>query len=138
MVHDQPRPALTRQIGPYPLDEHADAEARLAEELEVHGRPREPGDEPGKMESSALQHGEALSNDRHGALVEVPERTRRRLARDSPADEPSRVAPLLHRDLGDAGERLPVLLEYRSEERRVGKECRDGGEREDVKKKKVY
>src|SRR5438093_7088398 len=112
MVHDQPRPALTRQVGPYPLDEHADAEARLAEELEVHSGPREPGDEPGKMESSALQHGEALPHDRHVALIEVAERTRRRLSREPPADEPSRVAALLHRDLGDAGERLPVLLEY--------------------------
>src|SRR5439155_25280210 len=72
MVHDQPRPALTRQVGPYPLDEHADTEARLAEELEVHRGPHQPGDEPGEMHSSALQHGEALPNDRHGALVEVP------------------------------------------------------------------
>src|SRR5213080_1787340 len=112
MVHDQPRPALTRQVGPYPLDEHADTEARLAEELEVHRGPHQPGDEPGEMHSSALQHGDALPNDRHGALVEVPERARRGLTRDPPADEPSRVAPLLHRDLGDAGEGLPVLLEY--------------------------
>src|SRR5438874_13671247 len=104
MAHDQPRPALTRQIGPYPLDEHADTEARLAEELEVHRGPRQPGDEPGKMHPSGLHHGEALPHDSHVAFVEVAERTRRRLARDSPADEPSRVAALLHRDLGDAGE----------------------------------
>src|SRR5438128_3364827 len=112
MVHDQPRPALTRQVGPYPLDEHADAEARLAEELEVHSGPREPGDEPGKMESSALQHGEALPHDSHVAFVEVAERTRRRLSRDPPADEPSRVAALLHRDLRVPGERPPILQEY--------------------------
>ena len=64
------------------------------------------------MHPSGLQHGEALPHDSHAAFVEVPERARRGLTRDPPADEPSRVAPLLHRDLGDAGERLPVLLEY--------------------------
>src|SRR5262249_25876509 len=112
MVHDQPRPALTREVGPHPLEEHAHAEARLTEELEVHGGPREPGDEPGKMQSSALQHGETFSDDGHAALVEVAERTRSRLPRDPPPDEFPRIPSLLHRDLRDAGERPPVLPQY--------------------------
>ena len=84
----------------------------MPEELEVHRFPHQPGDESSEVDTPLYSNGESFPDDRHGALVEVAERTRRGLPRDPPADEPSRVASLLHRDLRDTRERPSLLPEY--------------------------
>src|SRR5260370_38766637 len=42
MVYDQTRSPLTRDKGPYPLEEHAHAQTGGCQELQMHGRPCKP------------------------------------------------------------------------------------------------
>src|SRR5260370_42270239 len=111
VIHDQARATLPRQVGPDPLQKHTDPKARLPYEFEVHGRPRQPREKAAHVDSPALQDGAPLSHYRHVALVEVPERSRGGLSSDTSVNQPPRIAPLLHRHLGDAGQRLAILVE---------------------------
>src|SRR5262249_49462647 len=64
-----------------------------------------------EVDPTAVQHGEALADDSHGSFVEVPERLQRGLPLDASANQPRRIAPLLHRNLRDSGEGTTVLIE---------------------------
>src|SRR5215470_5661683 len=111
MVHDEARSPLSGEIQPYPLHEDADAKARLSQEFEMHGGPCHPRQKAAEVDPTAVQHGEALADDSHGSFVEVPERLQRGLPLDASANQPRRIAPLLHRNLRDSGERTTVLIE---------------------------
>src|SRR5262250_3236023 len=113
MMHDEARPPLSGEIRPHPLHEDADAKARLAQELEVHGGPCHPREKAAEVDPAAVEHGEALADDGHRSFVEVPKRLRRGLSRDASPNQPGCIAPLLHRDLRDAGEGTTVLIERR-------------------------
>src|SRR5213075_1240743 len=104
---------LPGEIRPDPLHEDADPKARLPQELEMHGGPCHPCEKAAEVDPAAVQHGEALADDGHGSFVEVPERLQGGLPRDASANQPRRIAPLLHRNLRDAGERTTVLIERR-------------------------
>ena len=103
MVHNEPRPTLPGEVCPDPLNKHAYAKARLREKLEVTPRPREPGCETGHLKSSALQDGEALSDDGHVPFIEVTERRGRGLTTEFSMNQLSGVASLLDCDLRHSG-----------------------------------
>src|SRR5438874_8393356 len=113
MIQDESRAALAGHVGPNPLDENANPKIGLLEELEVYRGPRQPGDEAVEAKFPRLQHGEPFADHRHAPLVEVAERPRRGLSGDTAVDQLPGVAPLLDRDLRDAGLRLAVLVERR-------------------------
>src|ERR1700688_3497383 len=106
----QRRASLPGQIRPNPLQEHAHAQTRLPQVLEVDRRPREPRYEPAEMDLAALEHGEAFAHHGHAAFVEVAKRARRGSTSDPAANHFRCIAPLLHGYLRHAGKGLPVLL----------------------------
>src|SRR5262245_13886831 len=77
----------------------------------MHGRPCHPGQKATETQAAALQHGEALSDHRHGALIEVAEGTEFRFPADASVNQRSRVASLLYGHLGYSGQRMAVLIE---------------------------
>ena len=99
MIHDQPGSTLSGQIGPDPLQEDADAQIGLRQELEVHRGPGKPCQETADTDTSAFQNGKALANHGHVAFVKIPERSWSGLAGNAALDEPARIAPLLDRHL---------------------------------------
>ena len=111
MVHNEPRPTLPGEVCPDPLNKHAYAKARLREKLEVNPRPREPGCETGHLKSSALQDGEALSDDGHVPFIEVAEGSWGRLTGNCAANQLSGVSTLLDCDLRYARQRPAILVE---------------------------
>src|SRR5437667_4473465 len=113
VIHDQARATLPGQVCPYPLHEDADPEARLRQEFEVYGSPCEPGEKTAEAQPAGLQDGETSADDRHRAFVEITKRGRRGFAADAPVNQRARIAPLLHRHLGHAGQWPPVLIERR-------------------------
>src|SRR5437899_12357630 len=113
MIHDQARAPLPGQARPHPLDEDADAETRLRQELEMHGGPGHPGEEAAEAEAPAFQHREALANHRHVPFVEVAERARLGLSADTPVNQRPRIATLLPGYLRHPRQRASILLERR-------------------------
>ena len=101
MIHDQPVTPLPRHIGPNPLQEDAQAEARRGEELKMDGRPSEPGPEPAHLDLAALKNRKTFADYGHGAFVKVAEGTRIGFAYDAAVNQLSCIAPLLHRYLGN-------------------------------------
>src|SRR6267142_4824209 len=71
VVDDQARTPLPGHVHPHPLHEDADPEARLPQEFEMNGGPRQPGQKPAETQAAALEHGEALTDHGHGPFVEV-------------------------------------------------------------------
>src|ERR1700683_1755113 len=75
--------------------------------------PCEPGAESTYLDFAALQHRKALAHHRHAAFVKVAKWAWCRFAGNAVVNYFSRVAPLLHRHLRDAGQRFAVLIEGR-------------------------
>lgn len=113
MIHDEPRASLPCQERPHPLQENAQPEAGLCQEHDVYACPRQPCDRSPNVQLVPLQDGIALTDDGHGALVEVTKWRRFWFAGHAPVNQPARVATLLHRDLCDAAQWFAVLTERR-------------------------
>src|SRR6266853_5280753 len=111
MIHNQPRSPLTGQIRPNPLQEDTQTEARCRQELEVHGRPREPSHDAAYMELAGLQHSKTLAHYGHVPFIEIAKWARHRIAVDTAVDYFPCVAPLLDRDLRNTCQWLAVLIE---------------------------
>src|SRR5215471_309739 len=111
VVYDQARASLAGQIRPHPLNEDADAKARLAKKLEMHRGPCHPGNKAGDPYTTRPQNGKPFADHRHVAFVEVAERTRCGFPRDPSINQLSYIASLLHCDLSDSRQRFSVLLE---------------------------
>src|SRR5277367_493145 len=75
--------------------------------------PREPGAETAYLDFAALQHSKALAHHRHAAFVKIAKRAWSGFAGDAVVNYLSRVAPLLHRHLGNARQGFAVLIERR-------------------------
>src|SRR2546425_3510502 len=113
MINYQPGTALSGDVGPDPLQEDAHSKVRLRQELEMNACPHEAREKSADANLAGLQDGEALPDHCHAALVEVAKRTRRRSAPETLADQPSRIAAFLDRDLRHTGQGFSVLLERR-------------------------
>src|SRR6516162_2193295 len=111
VIHDEPVTPLPRHVGPSPLQEDAQTEARCGQELQVHRRPGEPGPKPTDLDFPALQHSETLADYGHGALVKVAEGSRRGIPNYAAVNQLSRVTPSLHRHLRNPWQRFAVLIE---------------------------
>ena len=79
----------------------------------MYGSPCEPGEKTAEAQPAGLQDGETSADDRHRAFVEITKRGRRGFATDTPVNQRARIATLLHRHLGHAGQWSPVLIERR-------------------------
>src|SRR5262249_58602984 len=108
--HDEARPSPAGDVGPDPLQKDAHAEVGLREELEVDAGPRQPRDEALHAQTAALEDRKVLAHHRHVALVEVAERLEVRLPGEARAEQAAHIAALLHRDLGDTGQWLALLV----------------------------
>src|ERR1700739_137504 len=111
VIHNEPVASLSCHVGPNPLQENAQAEARRGEELEVHGGPGQPSQKAAYFDFRALQHRKTLADYGHGALVKVAEGTRRRIANDAAVNQLSCITPLLHCHLCNARKGFAVLIE---------------------------
>src|SRR5215469_9359505 len=80
----------------------------------MDGGPGEPREESAETNFVAFQNGEVLADDGHVSLIEISERTRGTGAGDARVDQLASIASLLHGDLRNAGQRLPVVIERRS------------------------
>ena len=114
VTYNEPRSSLAGKISPNPLHEDTYSQAGLRQEFEVHRRPSQPREESADVNFSALQNGEALSNNGHIALVEVPKRLRGPLqSAYTAANQFSGIASLLHSNLGYSRQWLTILIERR-------------------------
>src|SRR6267378_5445149 len=111
MIHDQSGTPLAGQIRPNPLQEDAHTEARCRQELEVHGRPREPGNDAAYMEFAALQHSKTLAHHGQVPFIEIVKWARHVTAYDVTVNQFPRVAPLLDRHLRHTWQGLAVLIQ---------------------------
>src|ERR1700734_1113612 len=111
VIHNEPRAPLTREIGPNPLQEDRQTKARCGQELQMHGRPGEPGSEPAQSHLVTLQNRKALANHRHVSFVEVTKWTRRRAAGYAAVNDFACITSLLHSYLRNTGKRLAVFVE---------------------------
>src|SRR5215467_1137388 len=109
VLHDQARAPLAGHIRPHPLNEDADAKARLAKKLEMHRGPCQPRNKAADPYAPGLQDGKPFADHRHVPFVEVAERTRCGFPRDPSMNQLSCIASLLLRDLSNSGERLSFL-----------------------------
>ena len=75
----------------------------------MYEHPYQPCDEPAGSNSTALQHGKVLADDGHVTLVEISEGTPRGFAFEPSGNHLAHVASLLDRNLGNTGQRPPVL-----------------------------
>src|SRR5260370_24524954 len=75
--------------------------------------PSEPCNETAHAGLAALEDGETLAHHGHVSFVEISKGLWRRLTGHAPANQISRVAPLLHRHLRYAWQRLAILIERR-------------------------
>jgi hypothetical protein len=83
------------------LQEDTQTEARCRQELEVHGRPREPSHDAAYMELAGLQHGKTLAHYGHVPFIEIAKWARRVITDDTVVNQISCIAPLLDRDLSN-------------------------------------
>src|SRR6266481_4792501 len=111
MIHNQPRSPLTGQIRPNPLQEDAQTEARCRQELEVHGRPREPSHDAAYTELAALQHSKTLAHHGHVPFIEIAKWAWRAIAGNAAVNQSPCIAPLLNRHLCNTCQWLAVLIE---------------------------
>src|ERR1700730_1847608 len=111
MIHDQPGTPLAGQIRPNPWQEDAQTQARCRQELEVHGRPREPGHDAAYTELAALQHSKTLAHHGQVPFIEIVKWARRVTARDATVNQFPRIAPLLDRHLCNTWQGLALLIE---------------------------
>src|SRR5437899_7394642 len=110
IIHDQPRPTLSGQEQPAPLQEHADFQTELRQKRDVNESPRQPREETVQTNFPALQNCVTLADDGHGAFVEIAKRLWRLLAGKSAPNQFASVASLLHCNLSDARQRVYVLI----------------------------
>ena len=82
VLHNEAISPLACDIGPHPLQEDGQTEARCREELEVHGRPSEPRPEPTRMDLAGFQHSKTFTHHGHAAIVKVVKWARCGLAGD--------------------------------------------------------
>ena len=87
---------------PNPLHKHAYPQAGLSEELEMHRRPSEPGQETAHLEFATLYNRKALPHYSHVTFVKVTKRTLTVLAGNPPANQLTNITSLLQRDLSNA------------------------------------
>src|SRR5215470_15685756 len=99
IIHDEPGASLAGKEGPHPLKKDAQAEAGCGQELEVDEGPNQPGPQPARLDFSALQHGEALADHCHIALVEVAKWSRLLAADYAAVNDSSCITSLLHSHL---------------------------------------
>src|SRR4029453_9994860 len=102
VIHDQARTPLPGQVHPHPLDEDADPEARLPQELETKSGPGEPGEKPAEAHTAALQHREAPADHGHRPFVEIAEWRGYKCSDDATVNQPAGVPAFLHGHLGHA------------------------------------
>src|SRR5438132_309836 len=110
-LDNEPREPLAGQEFPRPPEQRPDSAARQNQELYMDEGPHDLGEQPGGADTERLHDGEVEADRGQVPLVEVLERGRSRLSGDAACDQATDVAALLHRDLGDARERLPALLQ---------------------------
>ena len=72
--------------------------------------PSEPGDYSAQPESTCLKDRESRSDNGHIPFIEIPERCGGWLTKQALSDAPAGVLALLNRYLGDAWQRLSMLL----------------------------
>ena len=72
--------------------------------------PSKPGDYPAQPDPSGLKDRESRSDNGHISFIEIPERLGGWLAKQALRDAPAGVLALLNRYLGDAWQRLSILL----------------------------
>jgi hypothetical protein len=101
-IHNQSGAALPGHKSPNPLHRHAYPQAGLSEELEMHRRPSEPGQETAHLEFATLHNREPLPQYSHVTFVKVTKWTLTVLAGKPPANQLTNITSLLHRDLSDA------------------------------------
>ena len=111
MVYDKTRAPLAGDESPRPLHENGYSQVGCGKKLDVNPCPREPGQGSAEMDFAALQNCKTFADHCHIALVEIAERTQSGFPRESLLNHPARISSLLHCNLGDTRQRLPVLLE---------------------------
>src|SRR5258705_9666941 len=84
--------------------------AETNQQEDVDGNPHQPRDEARQPEPAEIRNCGAAANRRHIAVVVITERLEPR-ACDRTKDVLGGMGPFLFGDLGDAGQRLAVLLE---------------------------
>src|SRR5262249_22633999 len=102
------RATLSRDDRPRPLEEDAEAQARLCEREDVDERPGKPGDERLEAHLPALEDREARTDHGHRAAVGVPERLPGVLQEHAPADGLPAGTAVLQRPRRASRERLAL------------------------------
>src|SRR4051794_24990484 len=103
-VRDQPGAAAARGKADGPADEDEQAVLEAHEVEQVHEQPGQPGEEAADLYALDVRDGGGAADGGQVALVAVPERRRDAALHPGP-DRLGRVAPLLHGDRREAGER---------------------------------
>ena len=77
MSHDETGAALSRNVGPHPLQEDTHTKTGLRQELKMHSRPREPGSRCGDSQGDevaknpVLRGARGMEEERDGDHAEV-------------------------------------------------------------------
>src|SRR5205807_1180234 len=94
--------ALPSEIGQEPFDLHPQPVLQLWKRHEMQGNPNEPSDKSTHAKTPALQDREIFADDRHVALIVVPEWVPWRSSLELSRDQPSDIASFLDRRLSHA------------------------------------
>ena len=111
MIHDKGGPTLASIRRPHPLQEDANALARLCQKLQVYQPPGQPPQESVHPHLASLQYGEASTYYRHISLIKVVKSRRYWLIGDSTCDQAPRIMALLDGNLCNARKRATLLIE---------------------------